>query len=49
MTTIDDYVAETRLPQGLYQEYLQSRQDDLTEDDVPINEFSAAIKASLEK
>lgn len=49
MTTIDDYAAQTRLPNGLFQDYLEDIRGEINFNDVPINKFRDAMTLSLEK
>ena len=49
MTTIDDYSAQTRLPNGLFQDYLEEIRGEINNNDVPINKFRDAMTLSLEK
>ena len=49
MTTIDDYAAQTRLPKGLFQDYLEENRGKINNTDVPINKFRDAMTESLEK
>jgi hypothetical protein len=49
LVTIDDYATQTRLPKGLYQEYLNNRRGELTDDHIPINEFTAAMGAAIKQ
>ena len=49
MTTIDDYTAQTRLPKGLFQDYMEENRGEINNNDVPINKFRDAVTESLEK
>lgn len=39
LVTVDDYTAQARLPDGLYQDFLKDQGSELGEDDVPIMRF----------
>ena len=39
LVTIDDYTAQTRLPKGLYKEFMDDRRRELTDEDIPIYKF----------
>ena len=45
--TVDDYTAQTRLPTGLYPDFLRS-QTDLTSEDVPIQRFTKRMIETIE-
>ena len=49
IVTIDDYAVQTRLPKGLYAEWLKNKSGSFTDDTVPINEFTKDIGASIKR
>ena len=49
IVTIDDYAVQTRLPKGLYTEWLKNKSANFTDDTIPINEFTKDIEASIKR
>jgi len=47
LVTIEDYTAQTRLPNGLYKEFMDDRRSELTDEHIPIFEFKTKMAETI--